>query len=92
MKVRYCTDRIVWCTFTPRFYVTRCIITPGFLVLISTVLRYLYNNTPGFFIPLSCFLLLLLVVFFTVCIGFNLRGSTLLNFLVGRTTSEKTSK
>ena len=86
MNVRYRAHRIAWCTLTPRFIGILCTITLGFLVFVSTVLGYLYSNTPGFLIFLAYFFLLL-VVFFVVCIGFDLRGSTFLGFLVDYTTS-----
>ena len=90
MKVRYRTDRIAWCTLTPGFYVTRCIITLGFSFLfllssgtyIVTLLNFLF----------LCHDFLLFVVFFSVCLDFNLPGSTLLGFLlVGCTTSFRES-
>ena len=55
-NVRDCAYRIFLCPLTPRFLGTLCTITPGFLVVASMILRYLYSNTPGFPILLAYFL------------------------------------
>ena len=73
------------CPLTLKFPGTLCTITPGFVVLVLMILRYLYSKTPGFPILLvPCFVVVVVVV---VCIGFNLCESTLFSFLVGCTLS-----
>ena len=63
----------------------------GVLLLLGSLLLFLRSSGICIVTLLDflffCRVFLLFVVFFIVCIGFNLRGSTLLGFLVGCATS-----
>ena len=84
MNVRYCADKVGWCTFTPG------LLLPGVLSLLDSLILFLWSSGNCIVTLLNflffCRVCLLFVVFSAVCIGFNMRGSTLHGFLVGCTT------